>query len=639
MAEKLGEALLDLDTNDKSFKSGIDRSEKLAIGLGRTLDATSARAMALGRNLGLAAAAGVVAFGVLVKRAIDTADEMSKSAARAGMTTEELSRLAWAAELSDVSLGSLTTSMGRLSNVMAEIASGGAKDAKAVFDALGISVTGADGKLRSVGEVMPELADRFAAMENGAAKSALAIQIFGRGGIELIPLLNEGAAGLRDMADEADRLGKTISTQTGQDAERFNDTLTRLQAVVEGLGLKIATALLPDLQSLVGTLSSPGFAAAMQSFGSMVIRIANAIAQVFVGATQAFNDFMGLVDNARQSSSRQAGSLGDNDLQAQIDEAKAIIGNPHSNAFAKERSGAWLKALLAEQRARSTADPILSGAGFADFQSMFSASGDDAGPTFDMEDFDFGALGGGAASAANKVKDLIASLKDELATLRESDPVRQRLLSMREQLTDATVAQRNEVEGLIRTIHAETRAWENAQEVGQFFGDTLLDSLDSLLDGSKSLTEVLDDVAGMLMKAVLQASLLGQGPLAGMMGTQGANGGLGGLLGAIFSGFHAKGGLIPSGKFGIVGERGPEPVIGTARGAMVLPNSSLAGMAGGTEVVINNYAGVKVSAEERPSPGGRRVEVTIDQAVARAIGTPRSASQSALAGAGAVIPR
>ena len=69
-------------------------------------------------------------------------------------------------------------------------------------------------------------------------------------------------------------------------------------------------------------------------------------------------------------------------------------------------------------------------------------------------------------------------------------------------------------------------------------------------------------------------------------------GGLGGSLGSLFAGFFGTGGLIPVGQFGIVGERGPEPVFGTPRGPMVLPNSSLrAGSAGGPPPVNINFYG------------------------------------------------
>ena len=58
-----------------------------------------------------------------------------------------------------------------------------------------------------------------------------------------------------------------------------------------------------------------------------------------------------------------------------------------------------------------------------------------------------------------------------------------------------------------------------------------------------------------------------------------SGGGLFDVLGSIFAGGFATGGLIPAGQFGIVGERGPEPVIATPRGALVRPTSALSGMA------------------------------------------------------------
>lgn len=642
MAERLGEALLDLDTNDKAFRKGIDRAERDATGLGRTLDGVSRKAIAMGKGLAVGAGVGIAAMGVLVKRSIDLADEMSKSALRAGVTTEELSRLAWAGELSDVSLGALTTSMARLSNVMADVARGGAKDTKAVFDAIGVSVTDAEGELRSTAEVMPELADVFAGMSNDAERSALAIKIFGRSGADLIPLLINGSAGLRDMANEADHLGKTISTQTGRDAEKFNDTLTRIGAVVDGVGLKMATGLLPQLQDLADRLADPDFATAAQGMATAVITAIDGIVQIVVGASKALQDFLNLLNTAanRGPLSQQAALLDDNELAREIADAQKIMASPTSNSVARERSGPWLKELLAQRDLRTSADPVGGGSSWSEMQSMFgTAPGAGTGGTSDWSGL-FSDIGSSAAAAEDKVAALLASLRAERDVMRETDPVQQRLISMRADLATATVAQRDEVEGLVRTIHEETRAMETATAMGQLFGDTLIDSIDGLLDGSKSLVDVLGDVGKMLQRAVLQGALLGQGPLGGLFGGTGANG-LGGMVGSLFSGFFAKGGLIPNGSFGIVGEAGPEPVIGTSRGARVLPNSALAGFGGGSvEVNINNYAGVQVTATESSNGrGGKRIDVTINEAVANALATPRSPAQKAMAGAGALVSR
>lgn len=172
------------------------------------------------------AAAATAAMGVAVQGAIDHADELNKASQKAGVAVESLSRLAYAAKLSDVALGQLTGGLQKLSKGMLEAANGDGP-AKA-FRALGVTVTDTNGRLRDSNAVFSELADRFSRMEDGSTKTALAIQIFGKSGADLIPLLNSGADGLARMADEADRMGATISDKTARSAEEFNDTLTRI---------------------------------------------------------------------------------------------------------------------------------------------------------------------------------------------------------------------------------------------------------------------------------------------------------------------------------------------------------------------------------------------------------------------------
>ncbi|WP_230681798.1 hypothetical protein, partial [Streptococcus pneumoniae] len=88
------------------------------------------------------------------------------------VTVEALSRLEYAAKLSDVSLEGLTGGLQKLSKGMADAAGG--KGPAAAFKALGIAVTDARGQLRGSDEVMSEIADRFSRLEDGATKTALA---------------------------------------------------------------------------------------------------------------------------------------------------------------------------------------------------------------------------------------------------------------------------------------------------------------------------------------------------------------------------------------------------------------------------------------------------------------------------------
>lgn len=210
-------------------------------------------AKVLGAAIGASIAAAGTGIAIAVKSAINEADKLGKMAQAFGIPVEQLSALKHAADLSDVSLEQLGTGVGRLSRNMAEAAKGTGQ-AVSAFKALGISVTDANtGALRPTTEVMADIADRFVKMEDGAGKTALAIQIFGRAGAQLIPLLNQGGAALRDMAKEAVELGIVIDTRTAKAAEEFNDTLTRIGKVWDGITIRIAAEMLPTLQAIAST--------------------------------------------------------------------------------------------------------------------------------------------------------------------------------------------------------------------------------------------------------------------------------------------------------------------------------------------------------------------------------------------------
>ena len=199
-----------------------------------------------GAALAGAAIAGVAAFANEMKNAIDRADEMSKAAQKIGVTTESLSRLSYAADLSGVSIEQLQTSLAKLVKYQSA-AAGGNKDAIDTFKALGIAVTDSTGNLRNSEQVLSDFAAIFKQLPDGANKTALALKVFGKSGAELIPLLNGGADGLARMSDESDRFGNTISTKAGKQAEEFNDNLSRVKTQLQGVALAVAVDLLPDL--------------------------------------------------------------------------------------------------------------------------------------------------------------------------------------------------------------------------------------------------------------------------------------------------------------------------------------------------------------------------------------------------------
>lgn len=195
---------------------------------------------------GLGVSLSAAGFVAMVKHAIDTADELNKLSQKIGISVEALSTLRFAAQLSDVSLETLQKGIKGLSQLMTE-ANTGIGDGAVVFDALGISVKNADGSMKSTQDVLLQVANVFANLEDGAVKTSLAVKLFGKSGMDLIPLLNQGAAGINQLTAEAERLGLKLSTETAQSAEAFNDNLTALKASSSALGISLAREFLPEL--------------------------------------------------------------------------------------------------------------------------------------------------------------------------------------------------------------------------------------------------------------------------------------------------------------------------------------------------------------------------------------------------------
>lgn len=202
----------------------------------------AARFGGMGPALALAATGAAAATATLVKHAINAADAASKQAQAAGLAVEQYTALAYAAKLSGVEAAALGTSLNLLNKSIAEGSN--------AFAALGINTRDASGALKNSDQVLAEMADRFAAMPDGARKSQLALKLLGDSGAKLLPLLNQGSAGLATLKEEARRFGVVISGETARAAEELNDNLTRTKAAVDGLGLELARELLPTLNEL-----------------------------------------------------------------------------------------------------------------------------------------------------------------------------------------------------------------------------------------------------------------------------------------------------------------------------------------------------------------------------------------------------
>lgn len=194
---------------------------------------------------GLAAAAGVAVFATFIKSAIDAVDAVGDISPATGVAIKDIAGLQLAFQFGGLEAGEFEKTMIKLSTTIAE----GDKSLKA----LGVSARNGAGDLRASKDVLYDLADAFAEMEDGTRKTALATEVFGKSGAALIPMLNGGSEGLREMAEMAEKLGLVFTEEGVEAAGQFNDTLDFLGLALQGVGRQVAVELLPTLNSVAGS--------------------------------------------------------------------------------------------------------------------------------------------------------------------------------------------------------------------------------------------------------------------------------------------------------------------------------------------------------------------------------------------------
>ena len=235
--------------------------------------------------VGVAIAAAATAAIAMTKANIDAADAAGESAAAAGISVEQYTRLGYAMKFSVGGADALDGSMKFLNKSMYDAANG-SKSAQAAFDSLGVSYTNADGSLRESTDVMLDVADKFSTMKDGAQKSAMAMDIFGKSGADMVPFLNQGSAGINELTAQADRLGVTLDGPTADAAGQFNDNIDMLKGAAKGFGNEVMKGLLPSLNNLGNEMvATADNGDAMASAAEGVVAILKGV--VTVGVTAA----------------------------------------------------------------------------------------------------------------------------------------------------------------------------------------------------------------------------------------------------------------------------------------------------------------------------------------------------------------
>ena len=241
-AIRAGRAFVELFADDTQLVRGLRAAEKKLRAFGASISRMGRQMVGLGTAILTPLVAASKAFAAM-------GDSIGKMSKRTGFSAEALSELSFAAQQSGTSIEAFENGARRMQRTITD-AGMGLKSAADALKMLGLSY-------QMLARLSPEeqfklIADRLSQIPNPTTRAAMAMMLFGRSGTALLPMLQNGAAGIEALQQEARRLGLTISGEDAAAAEDFTDALGRLWKVVKMTTFQVGAALAPALQQLAG---------------------------------------------------------------------------------------------------------------------------------------------------------------------------------------------------------------------------------------------------------------------------------------------------------------------------------------------------------------------------------------------------
>ena len=243
--------------NGLTSKLGIQLPDGMKSSM-NAMGSLGASSLALAGGFAAVAAAIVKAEKAMIsmtKESAAFADNIITLSMQTGQSTQQLQEFAYASELIDVSVDTLQGSLTKLTNNMQDTMNG-TGNAKASFEALGVSVTNADGSMRSANDVFYETIDALGQVKNETERDAMSMDIFGRSAQDLNPLIIQGSKTLKAYADEAHNMGYVLDDEALSALGAVDDAYQRLQKTQEGVKNQLAVEFAPYLEEFYGDVTT-----------------------------------------------------------------------------------------------------------------------------------------------------------------------------------------------------------------------------------------------------------------------------------------------------------------------------------------------------------------------------------------------
>lgn len=261
----------------------------------KTLKPIADTAATIGFGLLAVGGAALGALGSAARAAANYGDTIRDASIRTGIATDQLGILKYTAEQNGLSFEGLQSGLKKFA-VNVNATSKATSEQSKIFKSLGVSVKDSNGAFLPMTALIGKVSDKFNAMPDGIQKTALAVQLFGRNGTEMIEFLSLGSKGMTEFEERARRLGLAIGPDAAKAGDDFNDAMADLKAAMLGLSIAVGGALLPTLTRFAVTLANA--VASVSDFvrsHQELFRVLGAVAGVIGGTGGVLVGFAGML--------------------------------------------------------------------------------------------------------------------------------------------------------------------------------------------------------------------------------------------------------------------------------------------------------------------------------------------------------
>lgn len=302
-----GTLIFDTKVDNKGLTDGLKGAERTGTSAGRKVG----KAFAItGAAIAATGAAAVATGKKIWKMSNDVAaygDVIDKQSQQVGLSYKAYQQWDYAMKIAGTSMQDCKMGLKTLTNTLDD-ARQGSETAVTKFERLGISIDSLNGKSRE--EVFATTIKQLQNVTDETERAALANDMFGKSGQNLLPLLNQTNAETEKILQQAEDYGLIMSDKAVKASAAFEDSLTKLQGTLTGVKNRMIGEFLPGITMIMDGLSdlaigndkgwdeiAKGFDSLWQAFENVAPKIMTALQKVGQAIVQKIPEFAPVIIN------------------------------------------------------------------------------------------------------------------------------------------------------------------------------------------------------------------------------------------------------------------------------------------------------------------------------------------------------